>query len=151
MTTDDTTWALVTGAAGGIGAAIVERLLEAGHRVAATDRAGLDRLDQLDRRYGERLDRAESDVCDPAAIERLVASLEERGPIGAVVTVAGVQKTGASEDYALADWNRILHVNLTGTWIPIQSVLRRFVQRGEGRVVTISSEIGLSGAPYYAA
>ncbi|BDZ44194.1 short-chain dehydrogenase [Naasia aerilata] len=142
----------MTGAAGGIGSAIVGRLLEAGHSVAATDLSGLAELDGLAERFAERLTRTELDVCSAAAVRGFVASFEEDGAaIGALVTVAGIQKTGASETYELDDWRRVLEVNLTGTWVPIQAVLGPLLARGAGRILTVSSEIGLSGAPYYAA
>lgn len=152
MIPDAAEWTVVTGAGGGIGSSIVERLLEAGHHVAATDLNRLSALADLADRFGDRLTLNELDVCNQFDVVRLVSTMEEEGAaIGGLVTVAGVQKTGASESYELADWNRVIDINLTGTWIPIRAVLDPFLQRGQGRIVTISSEIGLSGAPFYSA
>jgi 3-oxoacyl-[acyl-carrier protein] reductase len=68
-----------------------------------------------------------------------------------VVTAAGVQRVGPSELVELADWQHVLDVNLTGTWNVIQAVLPGMIDRGSGRIVTISSEIGLGGLEGYAA
>src|SRR4051794_16397538 len=126
--------AIVSGASGGIGSAIARRLEADGFAVAGCDLAtGLD-------------------VTDRAAVGHFVARTEaERGPVEVVVTAAGVQRTDAAEHVTEADWRRVLDVNLTGTWNVIQAALPGMLARGRGRVVTISSEIGLAGAAGYAA
>jgi NAD(P)-dependent dehydrogenase (short-subunit alcohol dehydrogenase family) len=142
---------LVTGAGGGIGGEIVASLLDDGHTVSATDCGGLDEL--LARSREEpRLVVSILDVTDDRALRRHVEDLEAvHGPLQNLVTAAGVQRTGASQDYPLAEWERVIRINLTGTWLPIQATLPSFLREGFGRIVTISSEIGLSGASHYAA
>jgi NAD(P)-dependent dehydrogenase (short-subunit alcohol dehydrogenase family) len=122
--------AIVSGVAGGLGRPIAERLAADGFSVAGFD--------------------LEVDVTDAAAVREFVANVEGGAP-EVVVTAAGVQRIGASEAVEAADWQHVLDVNLTGTWNVIQAALPGMLERGEGRIVTISSEVGLGGLPGYAA
>jgi NAD(P)-dependent dehydrogenase (short-subunit alcohol dehydrogenase family) len=134
--------AIVSGASGGLGVAIVQRLAADGFAVAGCDVVPGD---------GAAL-HAEVDVVDPRAVREFVARVEdELGPVGAAVTAAGVQRTAPSEAVEPTDWQHVLDVNLTGTWNVIQAALPGMLGRGRGCVVTISSEIGLAGSARYAA
>ncbi len=124
--------AIVSGAAGGLGGPIVARLEEDGFAVAGFD--------------------AEVDVSDPSAVRAYMTEIDrELGPPTVLVTAAGVQRTGPSEAVTEADWSLVIDVNLTGTWNAIQAVLPGMLERGSGRIITISSEVGLGGLPGYAA
>jgi 3-oxoacyl-[acyl-carrier protein] reductase len=134
--------AIVSGAAGDLGTAIARRLAEDGFAVAGCDLAGGEE--------GEL--HAEVDVLDPGALDAFVARVAtELGAPEVVVTAAGVQRTGPSETVDHADWRHVLDVNLTGTWNVIRAALPSLLALGRGRVVTISSEVGLSGLERYAA
>lgn len=134
--------AIVSGAGGDLGAAIAQRLADDGFAVAGCDLVV----------GGEGELHVELDVLDRPAVgafvERVAAEL---GPPEVIVTAAGVQRTGPSEAVDTDDWQHVLDVNLTGTWNVIQAALPGLLARGGGRVVTISSEIGLSGLERYAA
>ena len=134
--------AIVSGAAGGLGAPIVERLAAGGFSVATCDLSPMDGTDL----------HVELDVTDAEAVTRLAALVEkELGPVDAVVTAAGIQRTGPSDAVDLDDWKRVLDVNLTGTWNVIRAALPGMLERSSGRIVTISSEVGLAGLPGYSA
>lgn len=120
--------AIVSGAAGGLGVPIVKRLAADGFAVAGFD--------------------TDVNVTDAAAVRAFV---EEAGPAEVVVTAAGIQRTGPSESFGDDDWRAVLEVNLTGTWNVIQAALPGMLERGRGRIVTISSEVGLAGLEQYAA
>jgi len=130
--------AIVSGAAGGLGAPIVERLASDGFAVAGCDLApGAG---------------TELDVTDARAVRAFVQRVgAELGPPAVVVTAAGVQRTGPSEAVADEDWQHVVDVNLTGTWNVIQAALPGMLERGSGRVITLSSEVGLAGLAGYAA
>jgi NAD(P)-dependent dehydrogenase (short-subunit alcohol dehydrogenase family) len=124
--------AIVSGAAGGLGRPIAERLAADGLSVAGFD--------------------LEVDVTDAGAVREFVAGVEgELGPPEVVVTAAGVQRIGPSEAVGAADWQHVLDVNLTGTWNLIQAALPGMLDRARGRIITISSEVGLAGLAGYAA
>jgi NAD(P)-dependent dehydrogenase (short-subunit alcohol dehydrogenase family) len=134
--------AIVSGASGGLGVAIVRRLAAEGFAVAGCDLAP---------GKGAALHR-EVDVVDPAAVRAFVGHIEdELGPVQVVVTAAGTQRTGPSEAVEPQDWQQVLDVNLTGTWNVVQAALPDMLRRGDGRIVTISSEVGVAGLQRYAA
>jgi 3-oxoacyl-[acyl-carrier protein] reductase len=134
--------AVVSGAGGGLGAAIAKRLAADGFAVATCD---------LVSATGSSL-HANLDVTDRRAVRTFVGRAErELGPVDVVVTAAGVQRTGASEAVEEQDWKLVLDVNLSGTWNVIQAALPRMLERRRGRIITISSEIGLAGLERYAA
>jgi NAD(P)-dependent dehydrogenase (short-subunit alcohol dehydrogenase family) len=134
--------AIVSGASGGLGAVITRRLASDGFAVATCDLAP----------GPESVLHAELDVTDRSAVAAFVAHAErDVGPVCVVVTAAGVQRTGASEAFADRDWRLVLDVNLTGTWNVIQAALPGMLDRGNGRIVTVASEIGLAGLERYAA
>jgi NAD(P)-dependent dehydrogenase (short-subunit alcohol dehydrogenase family) len=134
--------AIASGASGGLGAAIVRRLVADGFAVATCDLAPAG---------GSRL-HAEVDVTDRAALGEFVERVaRELGPPEVVVTAAGVQRTGPSESVDEADWRHVIDVNLNGTFNLIQAALPAMLERASGRVITISSEIGLGGLERYAA
>lgn len=131
------TVAIVTGAASGLGAAVVTALRAAGHRVVGLDlhpSGGSDRS-------------VEVDVTDPAAVARAVALVEdEDGPVDVVVTAAGIYEMAPVEEIDDARWDRMLGVNVAGTAVVLAAVVPRMVGRGRGAVVTISSDLGLGGS-----
>ena len=98
-----------------------------------------------------RPSRYEVDVADWSAVseafDRVRADL---GPVGVLVTSAGIESFDAAVDITPDTWGRILAVNLTGTFACIQAALPDMIDAGWGRIVTISSSSAQSGAPYMA-
>jgi NAD(P)-dependent dehydrogenase (short-subunit alcohol dehydrogenase family) len=134
--------AIVSGASGGLGVAIVRRLAADGFAVAGCD---------LKPASGGAL-HAQVDVVDPRAARAFVDRVEdELGPIAVVVTAAGTQRTGPSEAVEHHDWQHVVDVNLSGTWNVVHAALPGMLDRSAGRIVTISSEVGLAGLARYAA
>lgn len=136
--------ALVTGAAGGIGAACVEGLVRAGAHVTVTD-ASEEGCKEVARRMadaGLSVDWAALDVTDRVAVERAFAKAEQDGGVDILVTCAAIVKGSRILDFDLADWERIIAVNLTGTFNCCQCAGRAMVKRGWGRIITMSSVNG---------
>lgn len=128
--------ALVTGAAGGIGAAVVAALVEEGAQVVATDlpSAGLSAL----ARDGVRVEPL--DVADGAAVEALFERVEaEDGPIDLVASVAGVLSTTLVADTSDDEWRRVFAVNADGVFHIGRAAARRMGPRGKGSIVVVSS------------
>jgi NAD(P)-dependent dehydrogenase (short-subunit alcohol dehydrogenase family) len=120
---------LVTGGTRGIGAAIAARFSGAGDDVVAVGRS-------------------ECDVSDEAA----VASLFERvGPVDVLVNNAGVSSSAPLERTTVGEWDAQLAVNATGAFLCTRAALPAMVERGSGRIVTLASTAGVTGARYTAA
>jgi 2,3-dihydro-2,3-dihydroxybenzoate dehydrogenase len=126
--------AFLTGAGGGIGAALVRALHEEGARIVATD-LGLEGIPALDGVW-----RAPLDVTDAVALEALVARVEaEWGPIHFGVSVAGVLATGLVAETGDADWERVFAINAQGVFHLGRALARRMTPRKAGAFVTVSS------------
>jgi 2,3-dihydro-2,3-dihydroxybenzoate dehydrogenase len=137
--------ALVTGAAGGIGAAVARLLAEEGARVVATDLPGAA-LDALTVK-GVRVEPL--DVADPAAVEALIARIEdEEGPIDLAASVAGVLSTTLAAETTDAEWRRVFSVNADGVFHLGRAMARRMGPRGRGAFVTVASNA--AGVPRHA-
>jgi 2-hydroxycyclohexanecarboxyl-CoA dehydrogenase len=145
--------AIVTGAASGIGLGVARRFARDGHAVALLDRDGpaaetaaADLRDQ-----GSTAFAVEVDVADWSAVAGAVARVRtELGPVGIVVTSAGIESFDAATAITPETWERIIGVNLTGTFACIQAALADMIDAGWGRIVTISSSSAQSGAPHMA-
>jgi NAD(P)-dependent dehydrogenase (short-subunit alcohol dehydrogenase family) len=145
--------AVVTGAASGIGLGVAQRFAREGDHVALLDREGKAAEEAAAdlRAQGATAQAFEVDVADWAAVrdtyERIRADL---GPVGIVVTCAGIESFDAAADITPETWDRIIAVNLTGTFSCIQAALPDMIAAEWGRIVTISSSSAQSGAPYMA-
>lgn len=147
--------ALVTGAASGIGAAIAERLAADGLDLMLLD-SDADRLRETAERLGARI--AVCDVRDGAAVEAAVAEADAEGRLGVLVTSAGVTLGRHFLDLDAESFDRILAINLRGTFLAAGAAARRMAAPGRerpgGAIVTIASVTGMratSGRSAYAA
>jgi 2-hydroxycyclohexanecarboxyl-CoA dehydrogenase len=141
--------AVVTGAASGIGLSICEQLAACGHRVAVLDLKGdaADRAAKELQASGAEALSAEVDVVDRAAVDAALDRVRtELGPIEILVTSAGMSAFEPFADITLESWNRLIAVNLTGTFHCIQAAIPDMVAGGWGRIVTISSSSAQQGA-----
>jgi len=146
--------AVVTGGGRGIGEAVATALARAGAAVAVAARtrsqvmAVQDRL----RAEGRRAVAFLCDVTEPASVAALANGVTGAlGPADILVTSAGVSHSAPLAKLSLDDWQRLLAVNATGTFLCIQAFVPSMVARGWGRVVNVASVAGLRGARYIAA
>jgi 2-hydroxycyclohexanecarboxyl-CoA dehydrogenase len=150
MTTHERS-AIVTGGASGIGLAISERLAADGLAVAVFDRDG-DAAQAAAAKIvasGGAAIAATVDVTDRAQIDAGVAEVRERlGAATVLVNNAGLDGFDAFLDISIELWNRILDVNLTGTFHCCQAVLPDMIAAGWGRIVNISSSSTHGGQPF---
>lgn len=141
--------ALVTGGSRGIGRAVVLRLAEDGHDVAFCYQSQQDAARELEKEaaeYGVRVMSWQTDVTDPVAVRALVADARrELGPIGTVVTSAGVLRDKPLVLLDEQDWDTVLDTNLDGTFHVVRACVYDMMKRKSGCVVTISSVAGVHG------
>jgi 2-hydroxycyclohexanecarboxyl-CoA dehydrogenase len=141
--------AVVTGAASGMGLAIAQRLAGSGHRVAVLDLDGVaaERAAEELRGSGAQALGIAADVADRGAVDRALAHVRlELGPVEIVVTSAGIDEFTSFTDITPSQWDRMLAVNLTGTFHCVQAAVPDMMAAGWGRIVTISSSSAQSGA-----
>ena len=141
--------AIVTGGASGIGLAICERLAADGAAVAVTDRDGSQAEAAAEKIVGAggRAVGLTVDVTDRAQIDAGVADVTERlGAPTILVNSAGLTATDKFMSIPLDLWNRVIEVNLTGTFQCCQAVVPHMLEAGWGRIVNISSSSAQGGA-----
>ena len=142
--------AVVTGAGSGIGLGVARRLAADGHAVALLDldRAHVQKASAELCEQGHTASGHEVDVADRGAVERVYASVRrDIGPVTVVVTSAGIEAFDPVGDITPEKWDRVLAVNLTGTFTCVQLAIPDMIEAGWGRIVTISSSSAQSGAP----
>ena len=142
--------ALITGASRGIGAAILAALAEDGYVVVgtATSDAGATAIDQRLAEHGWTGAGMALDVCDGAAIDAVVKAVGERfGPPAVLVNNAGITRDQLLLRMSDADWDAIMDTNLKGTFRTSKACLRGMMKARFGRIVNITSVIGLIGNP----
>jgi 3-oxoacyl-[acyl-carrier protein] reductase len=138
--------ALVTGASGGIGAAIASTLHEAGAAVVLTGRRR-DALEALAGELGERASVEVADLSDPQAPGRLVEAVEAAGGLDILISNAGLTRDNLAMRLKDEDWQTVLDVNLSAGFRLIRAALRGMMRRRFGRIVTITSIVAITGNP----
>ena len=137
--------AVVTGGSRGIGRAIVESLHAAGAGVAVLGRDAA-RAEEVARALGARALAVAADVADPDAPARAVEAVEQGlGPVDILVNNAGITKDGLLARMSPDDWDAVLNANLKGAFLMTKAVTRGMMKRRWGRVVNITSVVGLMG------
>lgn len=134
--------ALITGAAGGIGGAVVKELAKAGLHVAAVDRDESDLKCLMDQMLNEGLmcTGYSADVRNSEEIERMIETIETNlGPIDVLVNVAGIMKMGTVDSLSNDDWEEAFGVNSTGVFNLSRAVSKRMIKRKKGSIVTVGS------------
>jgi 3-oxoacyl-[acyl-carrier protein] reductase len=141
--------AIVTGAGRGIGHAIAVRLASEGARVACVSRSAENAKRTADELNIARADSAKPysvDVADHAAVRKVGAQiLEDFGKVDILVNNAGITRDGLSIRMSVEDWDTVINTNLRGAFNFVQAVQRSMIKQRSGRIINISSVIGLIG------
>jgi 3-oxoacyl-[acyl-carrier protein] reductase len=139
--------ALVTGASGGIGAAIARALHAQGASVALSG-TRREALEALAAELGERAFVCPADLREPAAADALVAAAEAAaGPLAILVNNAGMTRDMLALRMKDEDWNAVLDVDLSAPFRLVRAALKGMVRRRAGRIIQISSLVGATGNP----
>ena len=139
--------ALVTGASGGLGAAIARTLHAQGAAVALSG-TRRDALDALAAELGERAHACPADLRDAGAADALIAAAEAAcGPLHVLVNNAGLTRDMLAMRMKDDDWNAVLDVDLSAPFRLARAALRGMLKRRAGRIIGISSIVGATGNP----
>ena len=137
--------AIVTGAGRGIGHAIAKRLATQGARVACVSRTEAN-AHRTAQEIGESARAYAVDVADHAAVQKAgVQILEDFGKIDILVNNAGVTRDGLAMRMSVEDWDAVIATNLRGAFNFSQALLRAMIKQRSGRIINITSVIGLMG------
>ncbi len=143
--------ALVTGGSRGIGRAICVELARQGAAVAvnyAGNRAAAEETVQLCRELGVEAEAFQADVADPAACDALVAAVKERwGRLDILVNNAGIARDGLLMTAKEEDFAQTLDTNLKGAYFCTKAAAKVMLRQKYGRIVCLSSIVGLRGNP----
>ncbi|MBN9563753.1 MAG: SDR family oxidoreductase [Alphaproteobacteria bacterium] len=146
---------LVTGGGSGIGQQVCYAMMEEGARVAVGD-LDLERAEataaEIRRRKGDA-HAFQVDVAEPGSVARLVdAAASALSRLDVLVNSAGVREIVSVLDLSFEEWQRVININLSGTFLPSQAFARRLVREGKsGQIVNLASTLGLMAAPNRAA
>lgn len=142
------TVAIITGAASGLGQTFAVALAKARYRVAGLDLADLNETEELVEAAGSELLPVRCDVRDPESVATAISEVKrEYGALHVVVNNAGIYPPIPFEDTTLADWRRIMQVNLDGPFLVTQAALPHLREAGWGRIVNIVSAVVFLGPP----
>jgi 3-oxoacyl-[acyl-carrier protein] reductase len=141
--------AIVTGAGRGIGHAIAVRLAREGARIACVSRSEENARRTANELNGARSDSAKAyavDVADHAAVQKVgLKILEDFGKIDVLVNNAGMIRDGLAMRMSIEDWDTVINTNLRGAFNCTQAIVRAMIKQRSGRIINISSVIGLIG------
>ena len=139
--------ALITGASGGIGSAIATSLHQQGANVVLHGTKA-DRLKALAEKLGERAFIATADLSDRQAVAELVPqAAEQAGAIDILVNNAGITKDNLFMRLKDEEWDSVLEVNMTASMILCRAAIRNMMKARWGRIISISSIVGVTGNP----
>ncbi|MCT7294340.1 SDR family oxidoreductase [Rhodococcus sp. PAE-6] len=147
--------AVITGAAGGLGAAISERFSEEGAVVALLDRDE-ERVSAIADQIGSSAIAVACDVADETSVERAIAKvIDKHGHIDTLVNNAGIEGANKpTDELDLSEWERVMAVNATGVFLCTKHAIPHIRKAGAGSIINISSVYGLVGGgdipPYHA-
>ncbi len=140
--------ALITGAGSGIGAAIAERLAREGYRVAVNDlsvEASARTADAINAAAGEAAPFAADVSSEDAVHEMIGAVVAHFGPVDLLVNNAGHGHQAAFTEISLAEFERMFAVHVRGSFLMMRAVLPSMLERGEGVIVNVASQLGQVG------
>lgn len=142
--------AIVTGGSRGIGAAIAKELASAGAQVVATYTSGVEAMDKVVKEIEENgglIHPIQANVAVPEDSERLInESIEKFGKVDILVNNAGITRDRTFRKMTKEDWDAVIDVNLNGVFNTTKAVIDHMLENKYGRIINLSSIVGLAGA-----
>jgi NAD(P)-dependent dehydrogenase (short-subunit alcohol dehydrogenase family) len=150
--------AVVTGGSSGLGVTFAQALAEVGANIVLAARR-IDKMNEVRddlTRLGVKVRSVKCDVSDQEQVQSLVdETLKTFGRLDIIVNNAGVAAMSPATEIAIEEWNRVVSVNLTGTFLCARTAAKQMMKRGGGKIINIASIYGAVGdvfpaSPYYA-
>lgn len=139
--------AIVTGASGDIGSAIVKKLLNEGFMVVGTYYHSQDTIEEMKNQFGENFLGYQCDLSDFNSAKNLLIYIEEKKlEIELVINNAGISEIGLLQDLTKEFWDNIWNTNVTSALSLSQAIIPHFLKHGHGKIINISSVWGNRGA-----
>ncbi len=141
--------AVVTGGSVGLGLAMAAGLASAGANIMLVNRnaeAGNKAAKELSSDYGTKVISYSADVSDEAKIELMALSaFSTFGQIDILINSAGINIRGPIDELKLADFSKVMDINVTGTWLCSKAVIPYMKKKGSGKIINLASTLGLVG------
>jgi 3-oxoacyl-[acyl-carrier protein] reductase len=141
--------ALVTGAASGIGQGIAIAFAREGADIVVADRSPEAKAAETIagiKKHGRQALFVQADVADEASVEKMAkAALARFGRVDILVNNAGIFTESLIENLPVADWDRVMNVNLRGVFLCTRALLGQMLERRDGRIINIASQLGQIG------
>lgn len=135
---------LITGALGGIGRETVKTFLREGANVIATDYENTDSI--TDEISNQNIMTIDCNIVDENDLDKLIKiAIEKFRKIDVLIHCAGIYETTSEDDLTLTSWNRMLEINLTGTFLITNKVFKEMKKYQQGKIITLASNAGQTG------
>ena len=136
---------IVTGASGGIGNSIIEKLIHAGANILASG-TKVEKLDELKGKY-QNIKILKFDISQSDKIEEFIedATKELGGSLDCIINNAGVTQDNLAIRMSLEEWQKVININLTSTFLICKSAIKKMLKNKSGRIVNITSVVGHTG------
>ena len=136
---------IVTGASGGIGNSIVERLNQNGANILATG-TRIEKLEELKKKFSN-IKILKFDISQHDKIEEFIenATKELGGSLDCIVNNAGITKDNLTIRMSLEDWSKVININLTSTFLMCKYSIKKMLKNKSGKIINITSVVGHTG------
>ena len=136
---------IVTGASGGIGNSIVEKLYESGANILATG-TKIDKLEELRSKF-DNIKILKFDISQHEKIEEFInnATLELGGSLDCIINNAGITKDNLTIRMSLEEWTKVIDINLTSTFLMCKQTIKKMLKNKQGKIINITSIVAHTG------
>ena len=136
---------IVTGASGGIGNSIVEKLFESGANILATG-TRIEKLEELKKKFNN-IKILKFDISQHEKIEEFIntATKELGGSLDCIINNAGITKDNLTIRMSLEEWMRVIDINLTSTFLMCKYSIKKMLKNKSGKIINITSVVGHTG------
>ncbi len=136
---------ILTGATGGIGSSILEKLYNHGAKIIATG-TNQEKLDKINNKY-ENVKVKKFDISDHSSLENFINECNDdfQNKIDILINNAGITKDNLSIRMSGDEWNKVININLTSTFLLCKNTIKKMLKNKNGKIINITSVVGHTG------